>query len=329
MLSPLKLAAGQAWAAWRRYPAARRELVSAPAGPPILVTGMYRTGTSWTGRMLAAVGLWHLHEPFNPNQGLWRDELAYAPADTPWPAIDALVTELLRGGHRSVLRLPHAGRWFTPLRMLPLHPGRVLVKDPSAALMSEYLVRRHGMRALVLFRHPAAVAASFVRLGWPTGRLVAGLRASKSLMDDWLEPYATRMEAVSGRHDWSSGTVLYACVARVLLGFADRNPGAMRRICFEDLCADPPKEFAGIYRWLDLPWDDRFHETHLALSAKDGDRASERPHDVVRSSAEVAQRWRADLSGPEVDTVREEWERFDLPLYRESGAWRRDAESLG
>ena len=326
MLSPLKLAAGQAWAAWRRYPAARRQLVSVPAGPPILVTGMYRTGTSWTGRLLAAAGVWHLHEPFNPNQGLWCEELAYARSTAPRPAIDVLVDELLRGGHRSALRLPHAGRWFTPLRLLPLQPRRVLVKDPSAALLAEYLVRRHRMRALVLFRHPAAVAASFVRLGWPTGRLVTGLRASKTLMEDWLEPYASRMEAVSGRSDWTSGTVLYACVARVLLGFADRNPGAMRRVGFEDLCADPPKSFREIYRWLELPWDDRFRESYLALSAQVPDRGSERPHGVVRPSADVARRWKSDLSAAEVEAVREEWERFDVPLYRGAEEWRRDPE---
>jgi hypothetical protein len=325
----LKLAAGQAWAAWRRYPAVRRELVSAAPGPTILVTGMYRTGTSWTGSVLAAAGLWHLHEPFNPNRRLWPDELAYAPAGAPRPAIDRLVGELLEGRHRSVLKLQHAGRWFTPLRLLPLRPGRVLLKDPSAALLSEYLVRRHDMRAVVLFRHPAAVVASFVRLGWPTGRLVAGLRASRSLMDDWLAPHASEMDAVAGRSDWLSGTVLYGCVARVLLGFANRNPVRMRRVAFEALCADPEGEFRDLYRWLGLPLDDRFHEVLAVLAAGGDDRARASPFGVVRASAAMAGRWRSDVPRAGQSTVREAWTRFDLPLYREPAEWDVDAEEAG
>lgn len=329
MLSPLKLAAGQAWAAWRRYPAARRELASARPGPPILVTGMYRSGTTWVGAMLAPAGLWHLHEPFNPNQGLWDDELAYAPHYTARPAIDARVGELLKGRHRSVLRLPHAGRWFTPLRLLPFEPRRVLFKDPSAALLSEYLVRRHGMRAVVLFRHPAAVVASFVRLGWPTGSLIGRLRSSEPLMDDWLAPFSASLDAAVVRRDWFSGAVLYACVARVLLGFVGRNRESMFQLTFEDLCADPVTRFRELHRRLELTYDDRIREVHASLSAGGMSPEDDRPHAVVRSSAKVARQWRADVSEVDLTTVREVWERFDLPLYREPGEWQREVGKAG
>ena len=111
---------------------------------------MYRSGTTWVGAMLAAAGLWPLHEPFNPNQGLWAEELAYVPSDRARPDVDRLIREILRGGHRRLLRLAGTGRWFTALRRIPYAPRRVLVKDPSAALLSEYLVRRHGMRGVVV-----------------------------------------------------------------------------------------------------------------------------------------------------------------------------------
>ena len=322
MLGPLKLAAGQAWAAWRRFPVARRTLAAVPAGPPILVTGMYRSGTTWVGAMLAPAGLWHLHEPFNPNQGLWDDELAYARADRARPDIDALVGELLEGRHRSVLRLPDTGRWFMPLRLLPLEPRRVLLKDPSAALLSEYLARRHGIRTLVLFRHPAAVVASFLRLGWPTGRLVGRLLASETLMDDWLGPHSSAMEAVAGRRDALSGAVLYGCVASVLLGFEQRNPQSMSRLVFENLCADPVASFRSLCDTLDLRYDGKIREVHARLSA--GGERDERPHGVIRASSAVAWRWRSQVTEPDLTTIRDTWERFDLPLYRAPADWRRD-----
>lgn len=319
MLAPLKLAAGQAWAAWRRYPAIRRTLAAAPAGPPILVTGIYRSGTTWVGAMLAPAGLWALHEPFNPNQGLWDAELAYARPDRPRPEIDALVGGLLRGRHRRVLRLPNAGRWFTPLRLLPLEPRRVLVKDPSAALLVEYLVRRHGARALVVWRHPGAVVASFLRLGWPTHRLVGRLLADAELMQDWLAPHAAAMEAAVGRPDARAGAVLYGAVATALLGFEGRNPRSISRLGFEDLCADPVAAFRSLFAALDLPYDARVAGEHARLTS--GPRGAERPHGVVRASAAMAGRWRAELPPAERESVREVWEGFDLPLYRTPADW--------
>jgi len=320
VLSPLKLTAGQAWVAWRRYPALRRDLALPRPGPPILVTGMYRTGTTWVGAMLAAAGLWPLHEPFNPNRGLWPDELAYATGKDPRPEIDRLVAALVRGGHPEVVRLPHADRWFSPLRLLPRTPRRVLLKDPSAALLSEYLVRQHGMRALVIHRHPAAVVASFVRLGWPTGKLVTRLLSAERLMDDWLGPFAAPMEAAAGRRDWVSGAVLYASVATVLLGLERRNVEAMTRLSFEALCADPIGRFRELHARLDLPYHGGVARAHERLTEAEGSRAG--PHGVRRRSAAMADRWRSEVRESDVTAVREVWERFDLPLYRDAEDWR-------
>jgi len=321
VLSPLKLTAGQAWAAWRGYPALRRALAAPHPGPPILVTGMYRSGTTWIGAMLAATGLWPLHEPFNPNQGLWPDELAYAAGAEARPDIDALVAELLRGRHRRVVRLPHADRWFSPLGVLPIAPRRVLLKDPSAALLSEYLVRRHGMLALVVYRHPAAVVGSFVRLGWPTGALVGRLLSSRPLMDEWLAPSAARMEAVIGRRDWVSGAVLYGCVATVLLGLEERNRESMTRLSFEDLCADPVERFRELHARLDLPYHAGVARAHERLTEAGGPRA-DRPHGVRRRSAAMADRWRSEVAEPDTVAVREAWERFELPFYQDADDWR-------
>lgn len=325
MLSGLKLTAGQAWAAWRRYPALRRELALPVPGAPILVTGMYRTGTTWVGAMLSAAGLWPIHEPFNPNQGLWRDELAYAPAADPRPDIDRLVSELIAGGHESVVRIPYADRWFSPLRAVPSTPRRLLVKDPSAALLSEYLVRRHGMRALVVYRHPGAVAASFVRLRWPTGRLVGRLLASNRLMEDWLAPRAPTMEAAIGRSDWFSGAVLYGCLAEVLLGMEGRNK-SMTGLSFEDLCGAPVERFRELHGALGIPWNERVRRAHERMTEVPEPEPAPRPHGVRRPSAAMADQWRAEVSERACAEVRDAWERFDTSLYRRPSDWRVGAE---
>lgn len=320
MLAGVKLVAAQAWSAWRGYPAMRRALLSAVPGPPILVTGVYRSGTTWAGAMLAPSGLWHLHEPFNPNRGLWRHELAYADTRAAHPAIDRLVTELLCGGHRATLRLPRSGRWFMPLRLVPIRPRRVLIKDPSAALLSEYLVRRHGMRAVVLFRHPGAVVGSFLRLGWPTGSIVARLRADPALMEGALAPAASAMEQAAGRRDAFSGAVLCACVASVLWRFTEGNPGTMIRVSFEDLCRDPIEGFRALFERLGLAYDQGARRIHARLTAGDH-RGADSDHDIVRDSVGIAGRWRMRVSASDQATIRGVWDRLGPPLYRDAGDW--------
>jgi hypothetical protein len=320
VLAPVKLAAGQAWSAWREYPTVRRALLAARPGPPILVTGVYRSGTTWAGAMLAPAGLWHLHEPFNPNRGLWRDELAYAEAGTAQPEIDRLLAELLGGGHRATLRLPRSGRWFTPLRLLPIRPRRVLIKDPSAALLSEYFARRHGMRTLIMFRHPAAVVASFLRLGWPTGSIVRKLLASAELMDGPLQRVGGPMEEAAVRDGAFSGSVLCACVARALWDFSERNPESMIRASFEELCRDPIGGFRALFERLDLAYDDQVRDVHVRLTAG-GENGEDGEHGVVRPSAELAERWRGRVAVAELKVIRSTWERLGPPLYREPGDW--------
>ena len=325
MLSGVKLAAAQAWSAWRAYPAMRRSLLAARPGPPILVTGVYRSGTTWVGSMLAAAGLWHLHEPFNPNRGLWARELEYADPDRVRPAIDDFVARLLGGGHRAALRLPRSRRWFMPLRLLPLRPNRVLIKDPSAALLTEYLVRRHEMCALVIFRHPAAIVSSFLRLDWPTGALVGRLLAEEALVSGPLAGQTSSMEEARGRRDAFSGAVLCACLAGVLWRFAERNPGSICRLSFEELCRDPIGGFRALFERLDLAYDERTRGVHLGLTG--GGAGDEGEHGVVRASSDVAWRWRARLVPADLEVVRDVWGRLGPPLYRDPEVWRREGDT--
>ena len=43
---------------------------------------------------------------------------------------------------------------------------RFLIKDPDAAFLSEYMVKKHNYQALSMVRPACAVLCSFQRLGW-------------------------------------------------------------------------------------------------------------------------------------------------------------------
>ena len=66
----LKLQLGKLVCAYKEYPQQLNTFRKFPVGKPIFLTGTHRSGTTWIAKMLAPPGIWHLHEPFNPNQGL-------------------------------------------------------------------------------------------------------------------------------------------------------------------------------------------------------------------------------------------------------------------
>lgn len=159
--------------------------MGAPRGPLFVVTGMHRSGTTQTGRILAhCPGVQIIHEPLNRQYGLEAVAGAY-PCD-----LDAgqkrlylgLLEDLLEGtarcrrraaGDRPLKAIARAlvggrtgfdlARWRLRRTFAP--SVQPILKDPFAALLSRSLTRDGG-RVLALVRHPAAVWLSVKRMGW-------------------------------------------------------------------------------------------------------------------------------------------------------------------
>ena len=147
------------------------------SGAPILVTGAYRSGTTWVGKMLAlAPGVPYIHEPFSPR----------TPAGLS-PGASTATSPSSRGERGALPAGPRADVCFryglgAELRRCaawPMSPARAvacasaagagarpLVKDPIALLSAEWLAERFEMDVVVLIRHPAGFAGSLKRLGW-------------------------------------------------------------------------------------------------------------------------------------------------------------------
>jgi hypothetical protein len=133
---------------------------------PILVTGVPRSGTTWLARRIATPRRTALagREPMNPRGR------QYALAGT----LDGW-TELGRPSARQTLalRATYAGvnprvvsrygvrSWATALPWT-----RVVVKDPWALLSLPAIVAATGATPVLVWRHPAAVLASYRRVGW-------------------------------------------------------------------------------------------------------------------------------------------------------------------
>lgn len=134
--------------------------------PPVLVTGVPRSGTTWLARSLAAAPGTSLpgREPMNPR----GRQFALGGRLDGWVRRETFSAE-----EAAVLRRCYSGReprtfsrygvrqWRAPW------PGtRVVIKDPFALLSLAAVSATTGAVPVLIYRHPAAVLASYRRMGW-------------------------------------------------------------------------------------------------------------------------------------------------------------------
>lgn len=134
--------------------------------PPTLVSGAPRSGTTWLARLLANSSGTALlgREPMNPRRR------GYALAGT----LDGW-TRLTTPNRRQVAALRRVYRGRNPWTFgrygrrqwaAPKPTTRVIVKDPFAMLSLPAITRITGASVVLIYRHPAAVLASYRRMGW-------------------------------------------------------------------------------------------------------------------------------------------------------------------
>jgi hypothetical protein len=248
----------------------------AALGPaPVVVTGMARAGTSWVGKLLLASGeLTYINEPLNPEHPPGRSPgVLDAPVERHYqyigehneddwlaPFTETLALRYHVGAelrqNRSPYDLARMARYAGSFLAGRLLGRRALLDDPYALLASGWLADRFGCRVVVVVRDPAAMLASWKRLGWTTH--LDELLEQPALMRDWLEPFRAELEAVAATPGDLPGRVgmLWRVLYRVATSYERRHPG-VRIVRYEDLATDPLGSFAELYGWLGLGFDQR------------------------------------------------------------------------
>ncbi len=160
------------------------------------------------------------HEPFNIEpwanalDGLAKHCFTYAPALPQDAALEAY-DKVLRRRTRRIFLKNQPQDWFPPLRS-----GRLIVKDPIAALSSDWLARNVDFEVVVLVRHPAAFAASLKRLNCrhPFGHFLT----QAMLMERCLDPYRAELES-KPENIAEQAAIIWKCIYGVLFAYVDSN----------------------------------------------------------------------------------------------------------
>jgi Sulfotransferase family len=244
----------------------------APSRGPIHVAGMARAGTSWVAEMLrAAGGFVHLNEPFNPKRPPGQSPgILNAAVPVGYIYVAGHNAELFRPAlhdtfrfrYRHLAELRNNRSWFDLAKMAKystaftvgaLRRKRPLLDDPYASLAAPWIAEEFDGQVAVLVRHPAAMVASYRKLGYRAH--FRHFLDQPQLMADYLEPWRAEMEALVETDDRvAQVATFWAMLHRVLFDMADRSD-RLHVIRYEDLCADPEGGYERLFTRLGLEFN--------------------------------------------------------------------------
>lgn len=240
---------------------------------PLLVTGLPRSGTSWTGKMLeASGGVVYVNEPMNPRRPPGRSPgVLNARVEHPFHYVDPKDDQVWEQAFRDTLALRYHAlaelkattSAYDVARMAKYGPAffagrlrgrRAMLDDPYAILSSRWLTERMGVRSAVLVRDPVSLLGSWRSLGWRV--VLEDIYAQPALVRDLISPWLPELEQASASDDWVlQMCTLWNVVHEVVTIFRDEVEG-LTVWRYEDLASDPLAEFAALYAWFGLSWTD-------------------------------------------------------------------------
>jgi len=278
---------------------------------PIFITGAPRCGSSWVGEILGTcTDVRYVYEPFNHRwipalrgklpHFTYLDGLAAAPSVVEQTGKNAFFGLQSR---KQLARAAYRRYWGAATH----NASRVIIKDPTASLMSAWIAKQFNAQVLFIMRHPCGFASSLEVLDWKLG--VNSLLRQDALMRDHLEDFREALNRA--RNDkWLTRGAIWGAIHTVFTRQLECHPdwGLLR---YEDLCADPVGQFETLTDEFRLELNLRTRQKIAALSATNStDSGSTR-----RNSLLMPDIWRKRMSPGEIDAVMGLVKEFGLEYY--------------
>ena len=298
----------------------------------ILLAGVPRSGSSWTARVLAqSPGTILVREPDNeknyrPAQRAKHNlhRFPYIPRDHDnrdfhlfWQKVfekdlspsNPLFAKLYRIG--SDLLSKTTGKHYA-FKCRDFHPsGNMnektrIIKSVHAGLSLPYLNENFRPKILIIFRHPASIVASCLRLKLPDGN--REVFRQTALVTDFLEPYMSTIETLSDPLALMGLQV--AIFYHVWERQMDQYPQWITTT-HEDLCEESASKFRRLYDQLGLPWRDEI------AAYIDRHNTGGGGYEIRRVASQVVDQWKTELSAQQIRSVRQGYGILPVRHYHE------------
>ena len=302
----------------------------------ILITGMQRSGTTFTSSVLAQFrDMLYIPEPFNPVYGMVGVEKQYSYVD-PHNPIDInkdLLNDLFsyrayfkknyqRDSYMKIIAKFLLGTKaqirYRQAKYFNTDNTRILIKDPDAVFMSEYIHRYHNSQVLCLVRHPAAVLASYKRLGWAVD--LSNIYKLMHIYKNDLYDYYPLLNKTNKSLPEQVG-LLWVCIYRMVQVFLERNKNWLV-LCHEEICRNPQDSFELIFNWAGvlLTGKIRAHINDVTDAKNPVMARGNQLHDLSRDSIALLSYWKDRINNNERQEIRNITEPISS-IYYDDQSW--------
>ena len=220
----------------------------------VFLAGVGRSGTTWIADIINYNREYRfIHEPFNPNRvGLVRD-FQYKQYLRPENCESRYLVPA-----KAVLSGRVRDRW-TDVANKKIFARKRLIKDIRANLLLKWIHSNFpGIPIILLFRHPCAVANSWMKLGW--GQEERGSRtdieaclSQEELMLDYLEPFRGPIQ--QAQSEFEKHVFIWCMLNYVPL--RQFKQGEIHLCFYEKFCENPYEEIERLFGFLGKKFDEK------------------------------------------------------------------------
>lgn len=289
-------------------------------GKHILVTGSIRSGSTWTGKVIAqSKKIRYIGEPFNftikrfePIFDNWYECLVDRPipeqeiAKAYLRSFYSLTDKKLYRNHLNKNVFQYLNKLGREMRSRIIR--RSLFKDPLAVMSAEWIYKEFNWDIVVIVRHPAAFIASMKVKNWPFD--FNHFLRQDNLIKEYLQDYAKAIHDTKAEPlDIIENTILvWNCIYSTVARYQKKYGDLWYFVKHEDLSRHPENEFKKLFSYLNLAYDNRVQD-YITDTTK-----SSKIEELKRNSVNNIKTWKDRLTPVEIERIKEGtrkvWENF-------------------
>lgn len=290
----------------------------------ILVTGSHRSGSTWTGKILAcAKHIRYVHEPFNignnPDNSplnFWFEHLAGS-SNEHQKQVKSYISSFFRIIHynnfKTLLKIRSKKDLFRCIYQFKRQLAcRTVLKDPIAIMSAEWLYKNFDIDVVVMIRHPAAFVASLKVKDWQFD--FNNYLDQPFLMESYLKEYKDEIEDFSkNKKDIiDQGILLWNTIHHVIKYYQSKYDNEWNFVKHEDLSKNPIREFENIFLRLNLPFDANVKKyIHETTNSKE-------KSNLKRNSLKNIKSWKHRLTKKQIERIKKGTQNVWPEFYNES-----------
>lgn len=297
---------------------------------PILVTGLPRSGTTFLSTILKECNdLFYFDEPFNKLWGLKNIKHFYPSPNSYYKTkVDSLFNnkfEFSVGPKKNNLKYLTKKIFGNKIVLSSLlykyffyKKKKLLIKDPTAAFLSNYFQEKHNCKIIVIIRHPMAFINSQIRMSWDIKNF------NDFLNQHEIKKFLKKSEINNLKKKLSyfeRNAYMWLVVNKIILKIYEnsKNKSEWLIVRHEDISNNPQNEFKKIFSFLKIDFNEKIKKKIQKLTngkiinPKKGVYLS-----MVRNSKKITKNWKNKFTSDEIKLVKKITYKISNKFYKKN-----------